>query len=48
MLLSPPTKNKLDTTPDPPIFPHVTNDFQKPIKFKSDLENEFVGKKVRS
>jgi hypothetical protein len=37
-------KNKLDTTPDPPIFPHPTNDFQKPIKFKSDLGNEFVGK----
>jgi hypothetical protein len=40
-----PLKNKLDTTLDPPIFPHPTNDFQKTIKFKSDLENEFVGKK---
>jgi hypothetical protein len=40
-----PLKNKLDTTLDPPIFPHSTNDFQKPIKFKSDLGNEFVGKK---
>jgi hypothetical protein len=38
-------KNKVDTTPDPLIFPHSTNDFQKPIKFKSDLANEFVGKK---
>jgi hypothetical protein len=37
-------KNKLHTTPDPPIFPHSTNDFQKPIKFKSDLGNEFFGK----
>jgi hypothetical protein len=26
-----PLKNKLDTTPDPPIFPHSTNDFQKSI-----------------
>jgi hypothetical protein len=42
-----PLKNKLDTTPDPPIFPHSTNDFQKPIKFKSDLGNEFVGKERR-
>jgi hypothetical protein len=40
-----PLKNKLDRTPDPPIFSHTTNDFQKPIKFKSDLGNEFVGKK---
>jgi hypothetical protein len=38
-----PLKNKFDTTPHPPIFPHSTNDFQKPIKFKSDLGNEFVG-----
>jgi hypothetical protein len=27
--------NKLDTNPDPPIFPHSTNAFQKPIKFIS-------------
>jgi hypothetical protein len=39
-----PLKNKLDTTPDPPIFPHSTNDFQKSIKFKSDLRNVFFGK----
>jgi hypothetical protein len=39
-----PLKNKLDTTTDPPIFPHSTNDFQKPIKFKSDLGHEFIGK----
>jgi hypothetical protein len=38
-----PLRNKLDTTLDPPIFPHPTNDFQKPIKFKSDLGN--IGKK---
>jgi hypothetical protein len=35
---------KLDTNPDPPIFPHSTDDFQKPIKFKSTLGNVFFGK----
>jgi hypothetical protein len=39
-----PLKNKLDTTPDPPIFPHPINDFQKPIKFKRNLGNVFFGK----
>jgi hypothetical protein len=39
-----PLRNKLDTNPDPPIFPHSTNDFQKPIKFKSNLGNVFFGK----
>jgi hypothetical protein len=39
-----PLRNKLDTTPDPPIFPHPTDDFQKPIKFKSTLGNVFFGK----
>jgi hypothetical protein len=39
-----PLRNKLDTNPDPPIFPHPTNDFQKPFKFKSDLGNAFFGK----
>jgi hypothetical protein len=38
-----PLLNKLDTYPDPPIFPHSTNDFQKPIMFVSTL-----GKRVRS
>jgi hypothetical protein len=28
-----PLLNKLDTNLDPPILPHSTNDFQKPIKF---------------
>jgi hypothetical protein len=37
-------RNKLDTTPDHPIFPHSINDFQKPIKFKSDFGNVFFGK----
>jgi hypothetical protein len=39
-----PLRNKLDTTPDPPIFPHSTDDFQKLIKFKSTLGNAFFGK----
>jgi hypothetical protein len=38
-----PLRNKLDTNPDPPIFPHSTDDFQKPIKFKSTLGNVFFG-----
>jgi hypothetical protein len=38
-------RNRLDTTPAPPVFPPHTDDFQKPIKFKSDLGNEFFGKK---
>jgi hypothetical protein len=39
-----PLRNELETTPDPPIFPHPTNDFQIPIKFKSNLGNVFFGK----
>jgi hypothetical protein len=39
-----PLRNKLDTTSNPPIFPHPTNDFQKPIKFMSTLGNVFFGK----
>jgi hypothetical protein len=39
-----PLRNKLDTNPDPPIFPHYTNDFQKHIKFMSNLGNVFFGK----
>jgi hypothetical protein len=27
------------------VFPPHTDDFQKPVKFKSDLGNEFFGKK---
>jgi hypothetical protein len=27
------------------VFPPQTDNFQKPIKFKSDLGNEFFGKK---
>jgi hypothetical protein len=40
-----PLRNRLDTTPAPPVFPPHTDDFQKPIKFKSNLANEFFGKK---
>jgi hypothetical protein len=40
-----PLRNQLDTTPDPPVFPPQMNDFQKTIKFKSDLGSEFFGKK---
>jgi hypothetical protein len=38
-------RNRLDTTIAPPVFPPQTDNFQKPIKFKSDLGNEFLGKK---
>jgi hypothetical protein len=38
-------RNRLDTTPDPLVFPPQTNNFQEPIKFKSVLVNEFFGKK---
>jgi hypothetical protein len=36
-------RNRLDTTPAPPVSPPQTDNFQKPIKFKSVLENEFLG-----
>jgi hypothetical protein len=36
-------RNRLDTTPAPHVFPPQTHNFQKPIKFKSDLGNEFSG-----
>jgi hypothetical protein len=39
-----PLRNKLDTTPDPLIFPQRTSDFQKTIKFMSTLGNVFFGK----
>jgi nitrate reductase cytochrome c-type subunit len=40
---SKPLRNKLDTNSNPPIFPHSTNDFQKPIEFKSNLGNVLEG-----
>jgi hypothetical protein len=35
---------RLDTTPDPPVFPPQTNDFQKPIMFVSTLGKVFSRK----
>jgi hypothetical protein len=32
-------RNRLDTTPAPPVFPPQTDNFQKPIKFKSTSGN---------
>jgi hypothetical protein len=37
-------RNRLDTTPAPPVFPLETDDFQKPIKFMSTFGNVFFGK----
>jgi hypothetical protein len=40
--------NKLDTTPDPPVFPPQTNNFQKPERFvspKGDVVGENKGEK---
>jgi hypothetical protein len=37
-------RNRLDTTPAPPIFPPQTNDFQKPIQFVRTSEKVFFGK----
>jgi hypothetical protein len=37
-------RNRLDTTPAPPVFPPQTNDFQKHIKFVSTSRKVFFGK----
>jgi hypothetical protein len=37
-------RNRLDTTPAPPVFPPQTNNFQKPIKFVSTSGKVFFGK----
>jgi hypothetical protein len=37
-------RNRLDTTPAPPLFPPQTNVFQKPIKFVSTSRKVFFGK----
>jgi hypothetical protein len=37
-------RNRLDTTPAPPIFPTLTNDLRKPIKFVSTSGKVFFGK----
>jgi hypothetical protein len=34
-------RNRLDTTPAPPVFPPQTNDFQKSIKFVSTSRKVF-------
>jgi hypothetical protein len=41
-------RNRLDTTPAPPVFPPQTNDFQKPIKFMSTLGKVFFEKLVEN
>jgi hypothetical protein len=38
-------RNRLDTTPTPPMFPTHTNDLQKPIKFVSTSGKVFFGEK---
>jgi hypothetical protein len=37
-------RNRLHTTPAPPVFPPQTNDFQMPIKFVSTSGKVFFGK----
>jgi hypothetical protein len=37
-------RNRLDTTPAPPVFPKPTNDLRKPIKFVSTSGKVFFGK----
>jgi hypothetical protein len=37
-------RNRLDTTPAPPVLPTPTNDLQKPIKFMSTSRKVFFGK----
>jgi hypothetical protein len=40
-------RNRLDTTPAPPVFSPQTNDLQKPIKFVSTSGKVFFGKEMR-
>jgi hypothetical protein len=37
-------RNRLDTTPAPPVFPPQTDDFEKPIKFMITSGKVFFGK----
>jgi hypothetical protein len=37
-------RNRLDTTPAPPVFPPQTNDFQKPIKFVTTFGKVLFGR----
>jgi hypothetical protein len=41
-------RNRLDTTPDPPVFPPQTNNFKEPINFKSVLGMNFLGRRERN
>jgi hypothetical protein len=41
-------RNRLDTTPAPLVFPPQTDNFQKPIKFKSDLGMSSLGRRERN
>jgi hypothetical protein len=43
-----PLRNKFDTNPDPPLFPHTTNDFQKSPSSSSNMGMCSLGKRVRS
>jgi hypothetical protein len=40
-------RNRLDTTPAPPVFPTPTKDLQKPIKFVSTSGKVFFGKESK-
>jgi hypothetical protein len=39
-------KNKLDTNPDPPIFPHSTNDLRNPSSSRVIWGMSSMGKRV--
>jgi hypothetical protein len=41
-------RNRLDTTPAPPVFPPQTNNFQEPIKFKRVLGMSSLGRRERN
>jgi hypothetical protein len=41
-------RNRLDTTPAPLVFPPQTDNFQKPIKFNSDLGMSSLGRRERN
>jgi hypothetical protein len=41
-------RNRIDTTPTPPVFPPQTDNFQKPIKFKSALGMSSLGRRERN
>jgi hypothetical protein len=43
-----PLRNKLDTTPDPPIFSHPTDDFQKPTSSRAPSGMCSLGKRMKS